>query len=101
MPRCASCNQHTQVLLPCTWDTSLEGVGECCEFHLDDLVTTRPKEAVCAEEAQIFCEAKSVRQVVIGIAEHRRTCPTCSAFPQPKNPWVVEMPKIKELRRAA
>lgn len=100
MPRCASCNQLVPKLLPCTWDTSLKGVGECCEFHLDDLIET-PQEAVCPEEAQIVCEAQSVRQVIIGIAEHRRSCPTCSALPQPKNPWVVEIPKRDELRRAA
>jgi hypothetical protein len=100
MPRCASCNQHTPVLLPCTWDTSLEGVGECCEFHTDELIEM-PQEAVCAEEAAIFCHAKTVREVVAGIAAHRKTCPVCSAFPAPKNPWVVEMPKRDELRRAA
>jgi hypothetical protein len=100
MPRCASCNQTVSNLLPCNWDTSLKGVGECCEFHLGDLIET-PMEAVCAEEARVFCEAKSVREVVTGIAAHRKTCPICSAFPQPKNPWVREMPKRDELRRAA
>ena len=98
MPRCASCNQHTQVLLPCNWDTSLEGVGECCEFHTDDLIET-PQEAVCAEEAQIFCEAKSVREVVRGIRAHRENCPICSEFPMPKDiDQVVPIDSVVELR---
>ena len=58
MPRCQSCGQPAETLIPCTWDTRLE-VGECCEFHLDDLIET-PADHVCEAEAQVFCEAKNV-----------------------------------------
>jgi hypothetical protein len=100
MPFCASCNQPVSKLLPCTWDTSLSGIGECCEFHLDDLIET-PVESVCESEAAIYATARTVKEVVIGVAAHRPTCSVCSALPQPKNPWVIEMPKRDELRRAA
>jgi hypothetical protein len=100
MPPCASCNQPVSKLLPCTWDTSLSGVGECCEFHLDDLIETL-LEFVCESEAAIYETSRTVKEVVIGVAAHRRTCPKCSGLPQPKYPWVIEMPKRDELRRAA
>jgi hypothetical protein len=97
MPRCQSCGQHASTLLPCTWDTRLE-VGECCEFHLDDLIET-PEEAVCEEETRIFCEGKTVREVVAGICKHRMSCPTCSAFPMPRDLWAGE-PRPLKLRSA-
>lgn len=98
MPRCQSCGQPAETLIPCTWDTRLE-VGECCEFHLDDLIET-PADHVCEAEAQVFCEAKTVREVVAGIRKHRMSCPTCSAFPMPRDLWAGEPRPLKLHPRA-
>jgi hypothetical protein len=88
MSRCDSCGQHAAFLIPCSWDSRLL-VGECCEFHFDDLIET-PVESVCEAEAQIFCVAKTVRDVVAGIRMHRMNCPVCSAFPMPVDLWAGE-----------
>jgi hypothetical protein len=85
MPKCSSCNKETDTLLPCTWDEDLEGVGECCEFHIDDCLYA-PLELVCQEEVLIFMQAKTVREVVRLVAEHRSVCPKCSVFGMPRLP---------------
>jgi hypothetical protein len=113
MPRCASCNQPVSKLLPCTWDSSLAGVGECCEFHNDEVIET-PIEASCMEEVEIVLRAKTVREVVERVSEHRKHCIECMNYPKPKMPWAnlealetrrkgssTEREGLREFRRAA
>lgn len=85
MPICSSCGAEVEMLLPCHWDTTLEGVGACCEFHLDECLYA-PLELVCQEEALIFQQAKTVREIVRLVAAHRSACPKCSVFGMPRLP---------------